>query len=129
MATLREDRSSDDEHRSAAHAMARLLLRGDAGSASRDVKISGVWQRCDGADRSCRPTLARVLLIGVASSVVLLGCGSTEPDANPSGTQAPPERTTATTALQFSAPLVGGGQFDGASVVGTPVAFWFWAPT
>lgn len=30
--------------------------------------------------------------------------------------------------LQFTAPLVGGGQFDGASLAGTPVAFWFWAP-
>ena len=30
--------------------------------------------------------------------------------------------------LQFSAPLVGGGTFDGASVAGTPVVFWFWAP-
>ena len=32
-------------------------------------------------------------------------------------------------ALQFSAPLVGGGTFDGAAVAGIPTAFWFWAPT
>jgi hypothetical protein len=32
-------------------------------------------------------------------------------------------------ALQFSAPLVGGGEFDGAAEAGRPVAFWFWAPT
>jgi hypothetical protein len=31
--------------------------------------------------------------------------------------------------LQFSAPLVGGGTFDGAAVAGIPTAFWFWAPT
>jgi hypothetical protein len=31
--------------------------------------------------------------------------------------------------LQFSAPLVGGGTFDGARVAGIPTAFWFWAPT
>lgn len=30
--------------------------------------------------------------------------------------------------LRFSAPLVGGGTFDGAAVAGKPVAFWFWAP-
>ena len=30
--------------------------------------------------------------------------------------------------LQFAAPLVGGGTFDGASVAGAPVVFWFWAP-
>jgi hypothetical protein len=32
-------------------------------------------------------------------------------------------------ALQFSAPLVGGGQFGPHMFVGKPVAFWFWAPT
>jgi hypothetical protein len=32
-------------------------------------------------------------------------------------------------ALQFTAPLVGGGTFDGAAVAGKPTAFWFWAPT
>ena len=31
--------------------------------------------------------------------------------------------------LGFTAALVGGGQFDGASMAGKPVAFWFWAPT
>jgi hypothetical protein len=32
-------------------------------------------------------------------------------------------------ALQFSAPLVGGGTFDGAASAGKPTVFWFWAPT
>ena len=32
-------------------------------------------------------------------------------------------------ALRFTAPLVGGGEFDGASYAGTPTVFWFWAPT
>ena len=32
-------------------------------------------------------------------------------------------------ALQFSAPLVGGGTFDGAATAGKPTVFWFWAPT
>ncbi len=32
-------------------------------------------------------------------------------------------------ALQFTAPLVGGGTFDGASAAGKPTVFWFWAPT
>ncbi|CAN5584051.1 hypothetical protein BH10ACT2_BH10ACT2_15500 [soil metagenome] len=31
--------------------------------------------------------------------------------------------------LQFTAPLVGGGEFDGASYAGRATAFWFWAPT
>jgi len=30
--------------------------------------------------------------------------------------------------LQFSAPLVGGGEIDAASLAGKPTVFWFWAP-
>ncbi len=32
-------------------------------------------------------------------------------------------------ALQFTAPLVGGGTFDGAALADKPTVFWFWAPT
>ena len=32
-------------------------------------------------------------------------------------------------ALQFNVPLVGGGQLDGSTLAGRPIAFWFWAPT
>ncbi|WP_017626556.1 redoxin domain-containing protein [Nocardiopsis chromatogenes] len=31
-------------------------------------------------------------------------------------------------ALDFSAPLVGGGEIDGAELEGEPVVLWFWAP-
>ena len=31
--------------------------------------------------------------------------------------------------LAFTAPLVGGGTFDGATAAGKPTVFWFWAPT
>jgi hypothetical protein len=31
--------------------------------------------------------------------------------------------------LGFQAPLVGGGTLDAGTLVGQPVAFWFWAPT
>ena len=31
--------------------------------------------------------------------------------------------------LQFTAPLVGGGEFSGADRAGQATAFWFWAPT
>ena len=31
--------------------------------------------------------------------------------------------------LQFSAPLVGGGDIDATSLAGKPTVFWFWAPT
>ena len=32
-------------------------------------------------------------------------------------------------ALQFSAPLVGGGELDASTLAGKPTVFWFWAPT
>ena len=35
----------------------------------------------------------------------------------------------APSALQFSAPLVGGGELDATSLAGKPTVFWFWAPT
>jgi len=67
---------------------------------------------------------------------------STGPPTNGSpGTEAPSDATTAPAAdaaeppavvpeiLAFTAPLVGGGTFDGAAVAGKPTVFWFWAPT
>ena len=31
--------------------------------------------------------------------------------------------------LQFTAPLVGGGEIIGDELAGKPTAFWFWSPT
>jgi hypothetical protein len=36
---------------------------------------------------------------------------------------------TAPASLQFTAPLVGGGELDAATLAGKPTLFWFWAPT
>ena len=52
----------------------------------------------------------------------------------PRGDLADGDETTATAAevpeaLQFTAPLVGGGEFTGADYAGKPTVFWFWAPT
>ena len=61
-----------------------------------------------------------------------------EPPASESetGTEQPdptapsePEPAAVPAALQFSAPLVGGGEFDGTAVADKPTLFWFWAPT
>ena len=63
------------------------------------------------------------------------------PSTGSAGTEAPSDATTAPAAdaaepaavvpeiLAFTAPLVGGGTFDGAAVAGKPTVFWFWAPT
>ena len=93
--------------------------------------------------------LATLLL----SSSVIAACGTSSPDTGADGptTVVLNPTTTATTttidqlavggasptlpqiavpeSLQFSAPLVGGGVFDGSAYVGQPLAFWFWAPT
>jgi hypothetical protein len=31
--------------------------------------------------------------------------------------------------LQFTAPLIGGGEIVGDELAGKPTAFWFWSPT
>jgi hypothetical protein len=48
-------------------------------------------------------------------------------DADPGPFEEAPAAVPA--ALQFTAPLVGGGSFDGATAAGKPTVFWFWAPT
>jgi hypothetical protein len=48
---------------------------------------------------------------------------ATSPDGDATTATAVPE------ALQFTAPLVGGGEFTGADSAGKPTVFWFWAPT
>ena len=37
------------------------------------------------------------------------------------------QSATVPATLAFSAPIVGGGQFDGASLAGRPAVLWFWA--
>ena len=39
------------------------------------------------------------------------------------------DASAAPAALQFSAPLVGGGELDATTLAGKPTVFWFWAPT
>ncbi len=52
------------------------------------------------------------------------GPGSSTGSTSGSGTGTPvPE------ALQFRAPVVGGGELDMSAYAGQTVAFWFWAPT
>ncbi len=73
---------------------------------------------------------ASVLAITVAVVATLAGCATDDQ----SGTGASPIGSTAVVAespeaLRFTAPLVGGGTFDGAAMGERPVVFWFWAPT
>jgi peroxiredoxin len=49
-------------------------------------------------------------------------------DTAPAG-DAADDGVTAPASLQFTAPLVGGGELDAATLAGKPTLFWFWAPT
>ena len=71
-----------------------------------------------GPRRSGALALVAAITLGVSS------CGGSS-DTSP----ATQSGAASQSALQFTAPLVGGGEFVGASLVGRPVAFWFWAPT
>jgi len=61
-----------------------------------------------------------------ASSDTTPAAGSDTTTAEPAPTE---PAVVVPEALQFTAPLVGGGTFDGAAAVGKPTVFWFWAPT
>ncbi len=82
----------------------------------------------------CHCMKPRRALLTAASVLALANCGSTSSPAaepTPAAPTQPPAASarTGTAALSFSAPLLGGGTFEGSSVAGTPTAFWFWAPT
>ena len=62
----------------------------------------------------------------VAATVVLAtACGPGAPDAASTAGEA---ATGTAQALDFSAPLVGGGQLEGGDLAGRDVVLWFWAP-
>lgn len=91
-----------------------------------------------GSDVDATPATSAVADTGAAPA-------ATQPDApaGPATSQAAGDAGAAVTttagtdtqaattpeALQFTAPLLGGGVFDGAAYGERPVVFWFWAPT
>ena len=67
----------------------------------------------------------------VSAATVLAGCGGSrggeaQPSAAQTSVSAVPDDVPE--ALQFSAPLVGGGELDAGTLAGKPVVFWFWSP-
>jgi hypothetical protein len=90
----------------------------------------GSTSSTDTADQAAQPvvetTSAPATTVGAVETTIAEAVPGAVADTTPPATEpavAVPE------ALNFSAPLVGGGEFVGADVAGLPVAFWFWAPT
>ena len=74
------------------------------------------------AIRVRRSVLQGAVLLALLA-IVATACSSTAG----SGSSAKPGGDAADV-LDFSAPRLGGGTIDGASLAGEDVAFWFWAP-
>lgn len=88
------------------------------------------------------PAVFRRFAAPLAAVLLLAACGGGDGDDaevavdTPAVTASTGDATTATTpgaagpigALQFSAPLVGGGRIDMAELGDKPVLLWFWAP-
>jgi hypothetical protein len=87
-----------------------------------------------GAAAGCSDSSSSSTDVAPASTVEPTGSTATEqtvgaPASTVASTSPDAPATAVPAALAFQAPLVGGGEFDGAAYAGRPVAFWFWAPT
>lgn len=74
---------------------------------------------------------SRIAVVALAIMGALTACGNDRGSTDTSGL-APSVvigSATAPSALQFSAPSVGGGAIDFTQFAGKPVVLWFWAPT
>jgi thiol-disulfide isomerase/thioredoxin len=93
--------------------LAAALVAG-CGGASTTASTGASASTADPAPSSAGPT-------GTAS-----GTGEAEqPKETATGTASAPEPVAA---LRFTATTLDGQKFDGASLAGKPVVFWFWAP-
>jgi len=101
------------------------LWKGDAPLQSRGSTVGGVSRRAG--------LLAGLLVAVVATSACGSGDderqGAPEPAAATAGASSTAVPGEVPELLDFRAPLVGGGQLDSAALAGTPVVYWFWAPT
>ena len=125
--------------------LVRTRRRPVAGAIAASVLLLAATACGSASDDSTGEALDASVESTVESTVDVAGTSASPTPGTdaPSGTTevAPPAETSggdpATTeaavvvpeALQFTAPLVGGGTFDGAAVAGKPTVFWFWAPT
>jgi hypothetical protein len=75
--------------------------------------------------------MRRRSLFAAAVALVAVSCssgGTEDATATTSDVTATDPSAAVPAALQFDAPLVGGGRFDARQQAGLPLALWFWAP-
>ncbi len=83
--------------------------------------LAGILLACGGGDAD-RPSASAA----TSSPSVSVEAAATDTDgATDTGSGVVPD---APAALQFSAPLVGGGDIELTTLAGRPVLLWFWAP-
>ncbi len=70
--------------------------------------------------------MRRCLLAVALAGLLLAACGD---DSVGDASVRPSVAAASPAALQFEAPMVGGGSLDFAQYAGQTVALWFWAPT
>jgi hypothetical protein len=89
--------------------------------------LAGFLLACGGADApgSAPATTAAASTANTANTATTATTAST---ANTANTAEPTGVLPVPDALQFSAPLVGGGEIELGALAGRPVLLWFWAP-
>ncbi len=104
----------------------RETPRADRFSGHRTATVTVVFRRVAPA--------CLALLLAACGGAADPGTPAAAPDATvaPTGSAAPvdadPAAAVVPTALNFSAPLVGGGDIELGALAGRPVLLWFWAP-
>jgi ABC-type glycerol-3-phosphate transport system substrate-binding protein len=85
--------------------------------------------------------IIRTTAFVLAAGLAVVACGSSSDTAEPAAVTEPAATQPAVDGsdpapssavpelLQFTSPLVGGGEIDAAALAGKPTAFWFWSPT
>lgn len=68
------------------------------------------------------------LVLLAALAVVLSGCASAAGPAPVAGAGTEQQTTTAAGPLAFTGTTLDGSTLDAATLAGTPVVLWFWAP-
>lgn len=85
------------------------------------VALAAIAASCGGGSDSSASVADTVPAPDLAATVV-------DDEARAAGTESAAV-TAAPDLLQFTSPLVGGGELDAATLATKPTAFWFWSPT